>query len=66
MVLPNQREEHTMDEREERLTTAAGVTGFLAMLLGGIAYFFMGQAWQLVITAVGLVLLLVAMIFTEN
>ena len=55
-----------MDEREERLITAAGIIGFLAMLLGGIAYFFMGQAWQLVITAVGLVLLLVAMIFTEN
>ena len=55
-----------MDEREERLITAAGITGFLAMLLGGIAYFFMGQAWQLVITAVGLVLLLIAMIFTEN
>lgn len=54
------------EEREERVITAAGITGFLAMLLGGIAYFFMGQAWQLVITVVGLALMLVAMIFTEH
>lgn len=53
-------------ERWERIITATGIIGFLILLLGGIAYFFMGQAWQLVITAVGLVLLLVAMIFTEN
>ena len=54
------------EERWERIITAAGIVGFLILLLGGIAYFFMGQAWQLITSAVGLALMLVAMIFTEN
>lgn len=46
------------EERNELLITVCGFLGVLVTMLGGIAYFFFQQMWQLVASIIGIALML--------
>lgn len=46
------------EERNELIVMACGFLGVLVTMLGGIAYFFFQQIWQLVVSIIGIALML--------
>lgn len=55
-----------MDSKMERDATFIGIFGFVLTLLGGIAYFFMGEWWQMLGCVVGVLLMLFVLWVFEN
>lgn len=49
------------EEKNELIATICGFLGVFMMMIGGIAYFFFQQAWQMVVSVVGVALILFAL-----
>lgn len=49
-------------EAKNKLVAAiSGILGVFTMVMGGIAYFFFQQTWQIVVSCVGIALILFAL-----
>lgn len=49
------------EEKNELVAAISGFLGVFTMMMGGIAYFFFQQTWQIVASCVGIALILFAL-----
>lgn len=49
------------EEKNELVAAISGFLGVFTMMIGGIAYFFFQQTWQIVASVVGIALILFAL-----